>query len=116
MAADCCAWEPYVASAAPYFAGHDGLDAFSSPSIYCAGTHESTYYGEPSPEDDYFHKDDRLVRMAQIAPKKGATFLYEYDFGDSWKHEITVEEISATPKDEPPYPWCLDGQKALFSV
>src|ERR1700676_4942371 len=23
------------------------------------GTNESTYYGEPSPEDDYFHKDDR---------------------------------------------------------
>jgi Plasmid pRiA4b ORF-3-like protein len=63
-------------------------------------------------EDDYFHKDDRLVRLAHIAPKKGATFLYEYDFGDSWKHEITVEDISSTPKDEPPYPWCLDGQRA----
>ncbi len=46
------------------------------------------------------------------SPKKGATFLYEYDFGDSWKHEITVEDISPTTKDEPPYPWCLDGQRA----
>jgi Plasmid pRiA4b ORF-3-like protein len=76
------------------------------------GTHESTYYGEPSPEDDYFHKDDRLVRLAQIAPKKGATFVYEYDFGDSWKHEITVERITPTPKGELLYPWCLDGQRA----
>src|SRR5439155_23109261 len=58
------------------------------------------------------HKDDRLVRLAHIAPKKGATFLYEYDFGDCWKHEVTVEDISPTPKDEPPYPWCLDGQRA----
>jgi len=70
------------------------------------------YYGEPSPEDDYFHKDDRLVHLTFIAPNQGSTFLYEYDFGDSWKHEITVEDISPTPDDEPPYPWCLDGQRA----
>ena len=55
---------------------HSHLHQFSVP-----GANESTYYGEPSPEDDYFHKDDRLVRLAHIAPKKGATFLYEYDFG-----------------------------------
>jgi Plasmid pRiA4b ORF-3-like protein len=86
---------------------HSHLHQFIVP-----GTNESTYYGEPSPEDDYFHKDDRLIRLAQIAPKKGAIFLYEYDFGDSWKHEITVEDIALTPKDEPPYPWCLDGRRA----
>ena len=49
---------------------HSHLHQFIVP-----GTNESTYYGEPSPEDDYFHKDDRLVRLADIAPKKGATFL-----------------------------------------
>lgn len=52
------------------------------------------------------------TRGAAQAQRAGATFLYEYDFGDSWKHEITVEHIGATPKDEPPYPWCLDGQRA----
>jgi len=62
--------------------------------------------------DDYFHKDDRLVRLAHIAPKKDATFLNEYDFGDCWKHEITVEDIEPTPKGELLYPWCLDGQRA----
>jgi len=41
------------------------------------------YYGEPSPEDDYFHTDDRLVHLAFIAPDKGHAFLYEYDFGNS---------------------------------
>ena len=63
-------------------------------------------------EDDHFHKDDRRVRLADIAPKEGATFVYEYDFGDSWRHEITVERIKPTPKEELPYPWCLDGQRA----
>ncbi len=86
---------------------HSHLHQFIVPS-----KNGSTYYGEPSPEDDYFHKDDRRVRLAQIAPKEGATFLYEYDFGDCWKHEITVEHIESPPEDEPPYPWCLDGQRA----
>src|SRR5439155_11987993 len=44
---------------------HSHLHQFIVP-----GTTESTYYGEPSPEDEYFHKDDRLVRLAHIAPKK----------------------------------------------
>ncbi|MGQ9904118.1 MAG: plasmid pRiA4b ORF-3 family protein [Anaerolineae bacterium] len=29
----------------------------------------------------------------QIAPQAGRTFLYEYDFGDSWEHDILVEKI-----------------------
>ncbi len=54
------------------------------------------------------------IRLADIAPEEGATFVYEYDFGDSWRHEITVERITPTPKEELPYPypWCLDGQRA----
>ena len=72
----------------------------------------TVYYGEPSAEDGYFRKDDRRVHLATVAPKKGDTFLYEYDFGDCWKHEIIVEDISPASKDEPLYPWCLDGQRA----
>jgi hypothetical protein len=45
---------------------HSHLHQFSVPD-----TNESTYYGEPSPEDEYFHKDDRLVRLAHIGPKEG---------------------------------------------
>ena len=86
---------------------HSHLHQFIVPSAQ-----ESIYYGEPSPEDGYFHKDDRRVRLADIAPKEGATFVYEYDFGDSWRHEITVERITPTPNEELPYPWCLDGQRA----
>jgi hypothetical protein len=86
---------------------HSHLHQFLVP-----GTQESISYGEPSPEDDYFHKDDRRARLADIAPKEVATFVYEYDFGDSWSHEITVERINPTPKGELPYPWCLDGQRA----
>ena len=71
-----------------------------------------TYYGEPSPEDNYFHTDEQNVYLAQIAPKVGGTFIYEYDFGDSWKHEVLVEGIELTPKNDLPYPACIDGSRA----
>jgi len=71
-----------------------------------------TSYGEPSPEDNFFHKDEQNVYLAQIAPKVGGTFIYEYDFGDSWKHEVLVEGIELTPQNEPPYPACIDGSRA----
>ncbi len=70
-----------------------------------------TYYGEPSPEDEYRPTDERLVRLAQIAPTKDVAFLYKYDFGDGWKHLITVENIETVNKEDA-YPWCLDGQRA----
>jgi len=47
-----------------------------------------------------------------VAPKKAFVFPYEYDFGDSWDHQITVEDIlepstGATRKAE-----CLGGARA----
>ncbi|MEZ4543866.1 MAG: plasmid pRiA4b ORF-3 family protein [Cyanobacteriota/Melainabacteria group bacterium] len=36
-------------------------------------------------EEDYTLFDFNL--------KKGSKFLYEYDFGDGWLHEIVVEEV-----------------------
>ena len=37
--------------------------------------------------------------------------IYEYDFGDSWEHELLVEKI--LPLDEAKrYPVCLTGKRA----
>ncbi|MFM7160023.1 MAG: plasmid pRiA4b ORF-3 family protein [Planctomycetaceae bacterium] len=39
------------------------------------------------------------------------TFRYEYDFGDSWNHEVTFEGIHpAKPQHE--YPLCVKGERA----
>lgn len=39
------------------------------------------------------------------------SFVYEYDFGDSWEHEIVVEK--ALPVEEGVlYPRCLAGKRA----
>ncbi len=70
-----------------------------------------TYYGEPDPEYGDTMKDNRRVRLRAIAREEGARFIYEYDFGDGWRHEITVEHIQ--PLNEYMIvPRCLDGARA----
>ena len=71
----------------------------------------TTHYGEPDPEDEYEMRDDRRVRLRGIAREEGASFIYEYDFGDGWRHAITVEDIQ--PLNESLLvPRCLDGARA----
>ncbi len=54
-------------------------------------------YGTPSPDDDDFGlevRDEKKVRLSKIAPESKCKFVYEYDFGDDWLHDIRVEKIS----------------------
>jgi hypothetical protein len=70
-----------------------------------------TRYGEPDPEYDDEMKDERRVKLQTIAREKGASFIYEYDFGDGWRHRVTVEDI--WPRTENSLvPRCLDGKRA----
>jgi hypothetical protein len=48
-------------------------------------------FADPETTEDV--SDERTVRLNQIAAEKGASFLYVYDFGDDWQHEITVEAV-----------------------
>ena len=47
--------------------------------------------------DPEFEVEDTLpekrARLSVIAPAEKAKFRYEYDFGDSWDHDILVEKI-----------------------
>jgi hypothetical protein len=68
-------------------------------------------YGEPDPEYEDDMQSDRRVRLRDIAREKGASFRYEYDFGDGWLHLITVEDL--WPRTEQDIvPRALDGQRA----
>jgi hypothetical protein len=42
--------------------------------------------------------------------REGDTFRYEYDFGDGWRHAVTVTKVSAVGR--PPAPRCIAGQRA----
>jgi len=44
----------------------------------------------------------------------GMTASYDYDFGDSWRHDIVFEGILLKEKDIK-YPCCTDGQRACPS-
>ncbi|MCP5487634.1 MAG: plasmid pRiA4b ORF-3 family protein [Verrucomicrobia bacterium] len=51
------------------------------------------------------------VRLSDLVWKKVKTFGYEYDFGDSWLHELTIEKtlpIDSSAKR----PICLAGARA----
>lgn len=48
-------------------------------------------YGEPSTDWAMPVADATTMTLAEIAAKTSA-FTYEYDMGDSWVHEITVEQ------------------------
>jgi len=50
------------------------------------------------------------VRLADVARAK-AKFVYEYDFGDSWEHEILVERVGP-PEPGATYPRCTGGARA----
>ena len=51
------------------------------------------------------------TRLNQVVQHEKARFLYEYDFGDSWEHEILVEKI-LPPEPGIAYPRCLAGKRA----
>ncbi len=58
-----------------------------------------------------FSDDPRLVKLSSFDWRAKERFLYEYDFGDSWQHQIRVEAILA-PKSNCFYPVCISGQRA----
>ena len=75
---------------------------------------ESIQYSVPDPDDDFnelHFVDSRRTRLIKVASREMARFTYEYDFGDSWEHEILIEKIlPADPGAQ--YPVCLAGKRA----
>ena len=60
-------------------------------------------------ELDMENEDRALLR--EVAGKPKTKFIYEYDFGDSWEHEVVVEKILPYDPDAK-YPVCLGGARA----
>lgn len=58
-----------------------------------------------------FADDPSQVCLADFRLRKGERFLYEYDFGDWWQHDIRLEQVR--PLDErQDYPVCTAGHGA----
>jgi len=63
-------------------------------------------------EGDTEIHEARKFTLQQVAPNPGDTFGYEYDFGDSWEHEVTVEKILPADPADATTALCLDGARA----
>ncbi|MGO9923375.1 MAG: plasmid pRiA4b ORF-3 family protein [Isosphaeraceae bacterium] len=78
---------------------------------------DGALYGDPWLLDENFvemkYKNSRATMLSKILPKSGQRFQfdYEYDFGDSWWHEVLFEGcLRVTPGQR--YPLCLEGERA----
>jgi hypothetical protein len=58
-----------------------------------------------------FDEDATKERLADLHFRVGERFLYEYDFGDSWQHQLRLERILPF---EPvhAYPVCIGGKRS----
>ncbi len=70
-------------------------------------------YTDPTTCDDMIFDepdlDENKALLMEIAPQEKMKFIYEYDFGDSWEHEIKVVHIHAPDKTAKGVAECLDG-------
>jgi len=55
--------------------------------------------------------DDRKVRLHGLTCQR-YRFLYRYDFGDDWRHDVYVEEIARTDREPLGEAWILAGERA----
>jgi hypothetical protein len=68
------------------------------------------------PDDDPFEGDKPTLPGWEIPitrhfTRPGTTVPYEYDFGDGWEHELTLEAILPRQAGQK-YPLCVDGARA----
>jgi hypothetical protein len=63
-----------------------------------------------APGGEMGHLDEKRAPLEAVA-KKGTRLLYEYDFGDGWRHEVRVEKV--TPRGiGAAKPSCTGGARA----
>lgn len=70
------------------------------------------FYSEPFDEDFGIEtKNELRYKLNQFVGGEGFKFRYEYDFGDSWMHNLVVEKILPVEKGAQ-YPICIKGKRA----
>jgi hypothetical protein len=66
-------------------------------------------YGQPDDFDEAID-DESAVTLAQALGTRNKRFLYVYDFGDNWEHDVVVENIVAGNSGSE-RPLCLVGKR-----
>lgn len=80
------------------------------PHCYTIGNQE---YGPIYDGQNYVSWDDEdTVSLSQLLNDDRRRFTYEYDFGDSWIHEILIGPRTHLPQHGAFYPRCIKGALA----
>jgi hypothetical protein len=67
-------------------------------------------YGEPSAEWDFEVLDSGKMTLEKIFFPGRTSFIYEYDLGDGWRHEITL--LGSVEGEAEGKPGCTAGARA----
>ena len=70
-------------------------------------------YGVPHPDDEMYERKihrAKSVRLKDLVNRGVERFLYVYDFGDNWRHDVIFEELRDDEKDTD-YPAFVDGAR-----
>ena len=70
-------------------------------------------YGVPSPEDAFYERKvykSAAIRLKTLIDRGVDRFLYVYDFGDDWRHDVIIEEVRDGEADTE-YPCFVDGDR-----
>lgn len=71
------------------------------------------YYSDPEAAEmgGMDMENEERVPLAKVVTRAKQKFIYEYDFGDCWEHEIVAEKFLPLNPDTN-YPVCLGGARA----
>lgn len=70
-------------------------------------------YSVPDSDDDFNERkviDEKGVPLNRIIDRVGDTFVYAYDFGDDWQHDVLLDAI-LLPESDTFYPLCIAGAR-----
>jgi len=66
------------------------------------------------PEWDEFDEldliDESKTQLAKVLKSEGDAMVYQYDFGDNWRHEVVLEKIIPV-SDVVKVPLCSGGER-----
>jgi hypothetical protein len=72
-----------------------------------------TFYLERMPDDDLWEEmnniDYKKVKISDLLQREKGRIVYEYDFGDGWRHDLILEKILSGDNDLE-FPICLGGK------
>ena len=68
------------------------------------------YFGPPNLELGL--ENENRIRLDQVLQKPKDKMIYEYDFGDSWEHNVVLEKVLPFTQGERRYPVVTGGKRA----